>query len=157
MLIGYYSFILKVIMKARHPFILVICIFLAGILLNGCNTASVQRLARDKYPQKSMDAPMEMFVGTIARAHKPIAILNSKSYADQSEENKARMLSILRNMAREIGADAVIEIQMLPKRFEGMVADDKAPFPAWKPGNSYGYFMRGKAVVYEDSLPISRN
>jgi len=144
-------------MKERHPLILVICILLAGMLLNGCNTASVHRLARDKYPRKSMDAPVEMFVGTIVRAHKPIAILNSKCYTDQTEENKAMMLSSLRNMAREIGADAVIEIQMLPKRFEGMVMEDKTPFPSWKPGNTYGYFMRGKAVVYEDSLPISRN
>jgi hypothetical protein len=111
----------------------------------------------DKYPGKSTNAPMEMFVGTIARAHKPIAILNSKGYPDEGEDNKAKMLSNLRKMAREIGGDAVIEIQMLPKRFEGMVADDKPPFPAWKPGNSYGYFMRGKAIVYEDSLPVSRN
>ncbi len=144
-------------MKSRNPLILVVMCLVAGMLLGGCNTASVQRLAMDQYPAKSQDAPMEMFVGTIARAHKPIAILNSKSYRDQSEANKAEMLSSLRNMARKIGADAVIEIQMLPKRYEGMVADSMTPFPSWTPGNHYGCFMRGKAVVYEDSLPVSKN
>ena len=144
-------------MKVLHPFLLVTFLLFPGIFLSGCNTSSVQRLTMDRYPRKSMDAPIEMFVGTIARACKPVAILNSKYYDDQSDDAKAKMLLNLRNMAREIGADAVIEIQMLPKRFEGMVADDKTPFPAWKPGNYYGYFLRGKAVVYEDTLPVSRN
>lgn len=133
-------------MKSYVILILVIC----SILMGGCNTASVHRISPEKFPQKPADADVEMFVGTISRDNIPIAILNSKHFSDQSEESKKEMLASMKDLAREIGADAVMEIRILPKRFEGMVLDEKPPFPAWKPGNYQGYFMRGKAIVYRD-------
>jgi hypothetical protein len=133
-------------MKSYVILILVIC----SVFMWGCNTASVQRISPEKFSPKPPDADVEMFVGTITRENIPIAILNSRHFSDQSEESKKEMLANLKVLAREIGADAVMEIRILPKRFEGMVVDDKPPIPAWKPGNYYGYFMRGKAIVYRD-------
>ncbi|MBN1901237.1 hypothetical protein JW926_07940 [Candidatus Sumerlaeota bacterium] len=133
-------------MKNSVILILILCL----VFLLGCNTPSAQRITEDKFPPKPPDADVEMFVGTISQDHIPIAILNSRRYPDQSEENKVLMLASLKDMARKLGADAVMEIRILPKRFEGMVVDEKPPFPAWKPGNYYGYFMRGKAIVYRD-------
>lgn len=133
-------------MKNSVILILIIC----SVFLWGCNTPSVQRLSGENFSPKPPDITVEMFVGTITKDHIPIAILNSKHYMDQSDESKAMMLANLRDMARELGADAVMEIRILPKRFEGMVVDESPPFPAWKPGNYYGYFMRGKAIVYRD-------
>lgn len=133
-------------MKNSIILILIIC----SVFLWGCNTSGVQRLSGEKFSPKAPDADVEMFVGTISRDHIPVAILNSKHYTDQSDDSKAKMLANLKELAREAGADAVMEIRILPKRFEGMVVDEKPPFPAWKPGNYYGYFMRGKAIVYRD-------
>ena len=126
------------------PFLLVY------LILAGCNTSSVRRLVWEEYPEKPTFAMVELYVGKIERASKPIAIMNSKFYTDQTRESKAEMLAELRRMAGRMGADAVVNIRLLPKKFEGMVMDDKVPFPAWKPGDYSAYFMRGTAIVFEE-------
>jgi len=143
-------------MKDARFYIALSGAMLVLLFLQGCNSTSIQMLSSEKFPQKPEDHPVDLYVGKIERNNKPIAILNSKHYPDQSKENKALMLAELREMARKIGADAVTEIKILPKRFEGMMIDENVPFPAWKPGNYFAYFMRGRAVIYSD-LAKKRN
>jgi len=124
------------------------CLFL--FLLSSCNTGTVKKLTWESRPPKGSSAGIELFVGQVSRPCEEIAILQSKYYEDQAKENKAKMLADLRNLARRVGADAVMDIRILPKRFQGMVADEKVPFPAWKPGTDYSYFMRGTAIVFKE-------
>ncbi|MCX6998786.1 MAG: hypothetical protein NT106_00575 [Candidatus Sumerlaeota bacterium] len=124
------------------------CLFL--FLLSSCNTGTVKKLTWESRPPREGSAGIELFVGQVSRPCEEIAILQSKYYEDQSKENKTKMLADLRNLARRVGADAVMGICILPKRFQGMVADEKVPFPAWKPGTDYSYFMRGTAIVFKE-------
>lgn len=124
------------------------CLFL--FLLSSCNTGTVKKLTWESRPPREGSAGIELFVGQVSRPCESIAILQSRYYEDQSKENKAKMLADLRNLARRVGADAVMDICILPKRFQGMVADEKVPFPAWKPGSDYSYFMRGTAIVFKE-------
>ncbi len=126
----------------------VVFIFIAAIAV-GCNTASIRRLAWEDYAPKPTSDTIELYVGKVSRPYKPIAILQSKSFGDQTVQSKTRMMKDLRRLARKIGADAVIDIHMLPRRFEGMVMDERVPFPAWRPGEYRAYFLRGTAIVYE--------
>ena len=130
---------------------LLMFLFLGVVLISGCNTTSVYYMSAEKYPPKASNAMVDLYVGEITRPCRSIAVVNSRHYPDQTQEAKAKMLAELRRLAGEIGADAVVNVRMLPKRFEGMVVDEKVPFPAWKPGDYYTYFMRGTAVVYTEN------
>jgi len=141
----------RYIMKNRGKALILLffaCLFL--FLLSSCNTGTVKKLTWETRPPREGSAGIELFVGQVQRPCEAIAILQSKYYDDQSKENKKKMLADLRNLACRVGADAVMDIRILPKRFQGMVADEKVPFPAWKPGSDYSYFMRGTAIVFKE-------
>ena len=127
-------------------------IFIAVIGV-GCNTASIHKLTWRNYPPKSSGASIELYVGKVSRPYKAVAILQSKVFGDQTKKSIALMLKDLRRLARKVGADAVIDIHMLPMRYEGMVIDERIPFPAWRPGNYHAYFLRGTAIVYKNNPP----
>jgi len=129
-------------------------ILLLLFLLAGCNTGSIHKLTWETFPKKHKKALVEMYVGEISQPHREIAIINSPFYPDQTDQTKVEMLEDLRRLARRVGADAVMDIHMLPKRFEGMVMDDRVPFPAWKQGEYDAFFLRGKAVVFEQESSV---
>ena len=134
--------------------ILTALILLGLMLFSGCNTSSTYRLSPSSLLPVDNPENIEMFVGEIQKPHKKIAIVQSRFYSDQSKVTKKKMLEDIRNEAAKNGADAVMDIHMLPKKFEGMVTDEKIPFPAWKPGDYYAYFLRGVAIVYtEENAP----
>lgn len=131
-------------------------IILSGaMLLCGCNTPTMKKLVWETYPPKQSDADVELFVGAMERPGKPIAIIQSRYFDEQTPENKTKMLADLRKMGRRIGADAVADIRIMPKYFQGMVVDERTPFPDWKQDKTYAFFMRGTAVVYQEDKPTS--
>jgi hypothetical protein len=132
----------------KFNFFYFILLILTVSFLCGCNTASVYRLSGENFPARSSDAEIDMFVGKISRPHSSIAILQSKYYDGQTKDLKAEMIKDLKSAARRIGADAVTDIHVLPRKFDGMIVDEQVPFPAWKPGNYFSYFLRGTAIKY---------
>jgi uncharacterized protein YbjQ (UPF0145 family) len=140
-----------------------IFLFFGGLfffLLSSCNTGTVKKLKWETRPPREGSAGIELFVGQVQRPYEEIAILQSRYYENQSKENKTKMLADMRNLARRVGADAVMDVHILPKRFQGMVADEKVPFPAWKQGADYTYFMRGTAIVFKEdtvTTPTEKN
>lgn len=141
-------------MYGRKTVIFFSFMILLSVMISGCNTTSVYRLTSVEYEEKHEEAPIELFVGVLQRPYTPIAVVQSRHYSEQTEQAKAKMVAEIKKSARKIGADAVMDLHLLPKRFEGMVMDERIPFPAWKPGDYYGYFLRGTAVVYEDEQPL---
>jgi len=145
---------MEVAMK-RSNFLTYSCAAIAALfLLCSCNRPYVHRVVWDKYPPRDKNAPVEMFVGRVARPHTIIAVLQSHYSSDQTDESKAQMLAQIKKLALRVGADAVMDVRMVPKRFEGMIMDDKVPFPAWKPGDYQAFAMRGTAIIYDD-IPSS--
>ncbi len=127
----------------------------SAMLLCGCNTPTMKKLVWESYPPKQSDADVELFLGSVDRPTKSIAIIQSRYFDEQTAENKAKMLADMRKMGRRIGADAVADIRIMPKRFQGMAVDERTPFPDWKQDTTYAFFMRGTAVVYQDDNPTS--
>jgi len=141
--------------RMKKTALLGLIIILSVMMFSGCNTPTVKKLVWETYPPKQSDADVELFVGSMERPIKSIAIIQSRYFDEQTAENKSKMLADMRKMGRRIGADAVADIRILPKRFQGMVVDERTPFPDWKPGNTYAFFMRGTAVVYQDDNSTS--
>ena len=60
----------------------------------------------------------------------------------------------LRRSARWLGANGIENLRVETAEAQGMVADPRVPFTAWKQGEFELHFVRGTAVRYLDTAPL---
>ena len=128
-------------------------LFLASCLLAACAGPRAKRLDARRYPPRPSIYPIEIFVGQVIEPHREIAILESGAYSADVDSARLGQIEELKKKARRLGADAVQDVRVLPKKVKGYTIDERTPFPSWKQGDYSLYFMRGTAIIYESSLP----
>jgi len=133
-------------MVARTPLLFAGLTFALVVL--GCSATNVHRLTEEKYPRKSKDAEVKLYINAVTEKHVPIALVNSFAAGEDTPEIRRRQLADIQKRSRKLGADAVMNVRALKNRGRGMIPDDNVPFSAVKPGNYTQYFLRGTAIVY---------
>ena len=103
----------------RAPLLAAIALIaLYGIV--GCKSPRIHR--EDNKPRlarKSADAPIDAFVGKLSRPYEKIAVVDSERYKSNDKESKLRMIEDLKKRARQVGADAVQNLQVLNVQIQG--------------------------------------
>ncbi len=123
---------------------------LLALLLAGCGVTHVHRLTEEKFPRKSRDAEVKLYVNKVPDKHVAIALINSFAAEKDSPEVRRKQLLDIQKKARSIGADAVMSIRRLENKGRGWVPDERIPFSAYKQGKFRQSFLRGTAIVYRD-------
>ena len=121
-----------------------------AVALSACARPTVKRLTDERYPRKTASEEIELYIGGYDGAHEVIAELNSISLPEKDDLAKSRQIDYLKKRARELGADAIEDIRLLPREVRGYVLDENVPFRSWKQGVYYVYFLRGTAIRYVD-------
>ncbi len=125
-----------------------------ALLSSACSNPRIHRLTDVDYAPLSAHATVALVENKISdRDYTPIAIVDSFRYEvgkdGPSAQQRERMMDELRVLAREVGADAVHKVRILPVRVRGFVDDENVPIEnAWRPGYRDFNFMRGEAVIY---------
>jgi len=109
------------------------------------------------FPALPANAPVEIWVGETSRPKQLLAIISSSRTAERSRESREAQLEELRVRAREMGAHAIENIRVETAEVNGVVADPRVPFTAFKQGEFDLYFFRGTAVRYLDAPPGGAN
>ncbi len=87
--------------------------------------------------------------------YREVAVIESTAFPYDDDETRLKQIEELKRKARRLGADAVQEMRILTKDIKGFTVDERTPFPSWRQGDYELFFMRGKAIVYESSMPGS--
>lgn len=123
-----------------------------GVML-GCGHRSGMKRLTDR-PYKALDpaVPVTVYVGQPGYPFQEVAIIDSTAYGFVDEAVKLQQIEELKDKARGLGANLVMDIRILSKRMQGFTIDEQVPFTAWKQGDYDLYFMRGVAAraPYED-------
>ena len=130
----------------------------ACVALAGCASGvKVKRLTDFNYLSTPRSAEIEVFVGEVDRPKIEIAYLQSEPLDGTDNDAKAYQLDKLRAKARELGANAIDNVRLIPLEARGMVPDPAVPFTAWKQGRYNLYALRGTAIRYvtSDNAPTS--
>lgn len=125
------------------------------LLLAGCTGPRMQMLSQKRYAPLPPDAEVEVYVGQLASPYEPVAIIDSRGYAIVDDDTKLRQIEELQAKARELGANVLHDVRLLPKSVKGMTVDERVPFTAWKQGNYELYFMRAVAIRRPPTEPAS--
>lgn len=115
----------------------------------------MKRLTETKFPPLAKNAEVDIFVGQIQVKHTPVAIIESEAYEYIDESIRDQQLEQLRSTARKLGANTVDNIHLLTKRVQRYVADERTPFDSWRQGQKVLHFLRGTALILDESIPDS--
>lgn len=121
------------------------------LTLGGCAGRNVHRLTDQKFAPTPADQEVKLYVNRIERPHLEIALVQSFTSGERDPQTRREQLSQLRDRARKLGADAVVDIRQLKVRSRGMVPDERAPVPMIRHGEYTRYMLRGTAVRFDDS------
>jgi hypothetical protein len=128
-----------------------ICLPILLALLAGCGLHARRvdvRLAEGNFPPRPATAEVELWVGETDLPKIPIAIISSSRTAERSAEAREAQVEELRQRARDLGAHAVENLRVETAEVNGIVADPRTPFTAFKQGEFDLHFVRGTAVYY---------
>jgi uncharacterized protein YbjQ (UPF0145 family) len=84
-----------------------------------------------------------------------IAYVQSIGAADKETETVRAQLRDLREKAREVGGEAVVNVQQLSDRIRGYVRDERVPFRAYEQGTAQRYFLRGTAIRFVENPELA--
>jgi len=123
------------------------------MILAGCQSSGIHRVDSDRvfHPVVADPSEISVFLNNPSSNYTPVAFVDSFVHVRLTDEIKADQLRDLQVKARDVGADAVIQLEQLEEKREGMVADPTIPFHAWKQGDYELYFLRGLAVRLDQS------
>lgn len=139
--------------SSRRSVPLFVCASIIGLVATACSGPRMLKLDNTSYPRRPSIYPIDIYIGDVGQPHRDIAVIESTAYAHDDEEGRRKQIEELKKEARRLGADAVQDVRILDKKVSGYTVDERVPIPAWKQGDYVLYFMRGKAVIYESSLP----
>jgi len=108
----------------------------------------------DNLPSIPEDQEIELWAGEQLRDKIEIAIVSSTRQADRSRATREAQMEELRVAARALGANGLENLYVHTAEAQGMVADPRVPFTAWKQGEFELDFIRATAVRYLDTAPL---
>lgn len=123
-------------------------VVLAGMVLAGCSAQRVYPLTDRTFPPTPAGQEIKLYTNAIRRPHLKLAYVQSTSDVESSPESRVKQLEQLREQARALGADAVVEVRELKNKVRGAVPDEAVPFRAYRQGRYNLYFLRGTAVRF---------
>ena len=119
-------------------------------ILAGCLTYDRRMISPEEFPPTPAHQTIRLFVTDVDEPYKMVAFVQSLSSPNRDQETQREQLVYLREVAREVGADAVIHIAQFNDQIRGFVPDDATPFPSVRQGRTNTYFVRGIAIRYID-------
>lgn len=131
-------------------FVPIFCILCVVASFAGCSNNKVYYLTEERFPPTPDDQEIKLYINQTKRPHMPIAFINSKSDSNLEPETKKAQLEDLKERARELGADAVINIRNLNNKVNGFTVDERVPFHSYRQGNYELSFFRGTAIKFVD-------
>lgn len=96
-----------------------------------------------------------MFTKDIKVRYMEIADIDSFASLETSEAVTKQQLEDLECKARQIGADALVEVRKLNYTRRGFINDPETPFKSYKQGDEKTYFFRAAAVRYLEPAPAN--
>jgi hypothetical protein len=123
----------------------------AALLAGGCAATRTHHLTDSRYRALPDDAPVRLYVNTVAQPHLEIAHINSFPADKDTPEVRRQQLEDLQARARRLGADAVVNIRSLRNKGRGWIPDDQTPFDSYRLGNYEQFFLRGTAIRFEEA------
>ncbi|MEQ8820560.1 MAG: hypothetical protein RLY93_09960 [Sumerlaeia bacterium] len=116
----------------------------------GCTNTKVHRLTTERFEPAANPESVRLFIGPVNRPHTRIAYVNSDTEDMPTVVEKRAQLKELQARAAKLGADAVVEIELLQEEHKGFVPDPAVPFKAWRQGEYELAFLRGTAIKFRD-------
>lgn len=134
-------------MRAFAPTLILIATMAA---VSGCATPRMKTLSEEKFSPRADSGLVRLIIGPEEREHLDLAILQSEASRDRSTTTRRAQLTEIRESAAKIGADAVVDLIVIPQTHTGLVGDPAAPVPFLMQGTETTYIMRGRAIRYTD-------
>jgi len=123
---------------------------LLAALALGCGTSPRMKLLTDKqYPPRPANQTIELYQRGVETPHEVIAIIDSRTVDQLTTDTRKRLVEDLRERARRLGADAVINISLLIIAERGWIVDPQTPFHSWRQGWTDLHFLRGQAIRFK--------
>lgn len=124
-----------------------------AVLMAGCTGPSMKRLSDQRLSRLDPSERVGVYIGKVDVPYEPVALIDSDAFSAVDDEVKSRQLDQLRARARSLGANAVQDVRILPKKVRGFSVDERTPFESWKQGEYDLYFMRGMAIRLNEEEP----
>src|SRR5690606_10674917 len=108
---------------------------LAVALIAGSGCAkpySIQRVGTVVPAKRPADRDIPLYATGSPHGGLPVALVQSRQGTRRDDRTLTRQLDDLKQAAREAGADAVIDVQLLPIRRRGWRSDPNTPVPSWR-------------------------
>lgn len=128
---------------------------LCTALFAACTGPRTHRFDAAVHAPLDPDEPVDLYIGELSGPHEALAVIETDAASYVDDTVKQRQMDQLRAKARRLGANAVYDVQILPKRVKGFTVDERTPFPSWRQGRYELYFMRGTAVSVAGQEPGS--
>ncbi len=129
-----------------------------AVVLSGCSNRRYFYLATEEWPPTPPDQEIRLYVNPLVRPHVEVAHVQSFKDTETDSETRRRQLAQMRETARSLGADAIMDIRQMEGEVRGLVIDEMVPFRAYRQGRYPLYFLRGTAVRFaeeeEEVTPI---
>lgn len=118
--------------------------------LGACATPRQHSLTDQEFAPRAEPELVRLVIGPEERDHLDIAMLQSEASRDRSTATRRDQLAEIRERAARLGADAVVDLIVIPQTHTGFVGDPAAPVPFLMQGTETTYIMRGRAIRYTD-------
>lgn len=139
----------------RSRFLSALSLAFALTWLAGCAGPRTVRLAEHNFPKLPADGQVDVYLGSLDPPFEPVAVIESEAYPYVDDATKRRQLEQLKARARDLGANAVHDLRMLPRTLRSYKIDEDVPFLAVKQGTYDVYFLRGVAVRQSEREPAA--
>ena len=138
-------------MMERAAMSRILC-FLGVLIVTGfllaCGAKKVHYLSEQRFSPTPESEEIKLFVNDVQRPHVALAVVESFSRRETDTETKRQQLLDLRQRARDLGADAIVNVRFLNNEIRGFVVDEAVPFRSYRQGRYEMYFLRGTAIKY---------
>lgn len=115
-------------------------------------------IAGERFPPKVSAEEVRLYVTPVRRPHIEVAYVQSFADISQDTETRRAQLRELRETARRVGADAVMEVRQMKNQVRGFVQDERTPFRSYTQDRYDMHFFRGIAVRFvEDEEEAARH
>ena len=124
--------------------------------LGGCERTHVFPVSDEAFPPARSASRVEVVSDDgDTRPHRVLAVVDSKPSKTRTAQVRADLLSDLRRRAGEIGAEALVDVEWMTEEHEGLTRDDGDP--TWKVRftDDEVFFLRGRAIVFEEAAAVS--
>lgn len=133
-----------------NKFALLLPLLALAVGLGACATPRQYTMTDQEFSPRAEPELVRLVIGPEERDHLDLAMLQSAASRDRSTATRREQLAEIRQRAAKLGADAVVDLIVIPQTHTGFVGDPAAPVPFLMQGTETTYIMRGRAIRYLD-------